>query len=54
METLKDFFEEFYEGESEALATEHLYQYLCALDMLGAFRGGVWGPSDIMDNLEDK
>jgi len=52
MYTLKDFFEDYYTGEPDALATQHLYEFLYDLDQLGAFEGGVRGPDDIMDNLE--
>ena len=54
MNTLKDFLEEYYTGEPYEVAKQHLYELLLDLDMLDAFRGGVWGPDDIMDNLEAK
>lgn len=54
MNTLKDFLEEYYTGEPEAVALGHLYEFLSDLDMINAFEGGVWGPDDIMDNIEKK
>lgn len=52
MNTIKDFLNEYYTGEPEAVALEHLYVFLRDLDMIGAFEGGVWGPDDIMDNIK--
>ena len=52
MNTLKDFLEEYYTGEPYEVAKGHLYELLIDLDMINAFEGGVWGPDDIMDNLE--
>lgn len=52
MNTLKDFFDDYYTGEPYEIAEMHLYELLRDLDMLNAFEGGVWGPDDIMDNLK--
>ena len=52
MNTLKDFLEDYYTGEPYEVALGHLQEFLCDLDMIGAFEGGVWGPDDIMDNLQ--
>lgn len=54
MNTLKDFLDDYYTGEPEAVALGHLYELLRDLDMIGAFEGGAWGPDDIMDNIERK
>lgn len=52
MKTLKDILEDYYTGEPEAIAEQHLYELLLDLDEAGAFRGGAYGPDDIMDNLK--
>lgn len=54
MNTFEDFLEEYYTGEPREVAVGHLWELLNDLDMLDAFRGGVWGPDDIIDNLEGK
>lgn len=54
MKTLKDIYED-YADEPELpfeIFKMRLYDFLLDLDEAGAFRGGVWGPDDIMDNLE--
>ncbi len=52
MNTLKDFIEKYYTGEPYEVALGHLADFLRDLDMINAFEGGVWGPDDIMDNIE--
>lgn len=52
MNTLKDFLEEYYTCEPYEVALGHLYELLRDLDMINAFEGGVWGPDDIMDNIQ--
>lgn len=52
MYTLKDLLEDYYTGEPYEVAMGHLYEFLRDLDMIDAFKGGVWGPDDIMDNIE--
>ena len=52
MNTIADFFDMYYTGEPYEVAKGHLSELLEDLDALGAFRGGAWGPDDIMDNLE--
>lgn len=52
MKTLKDFLEDYYTGEPYEVALGHLEELLRDLDMINAFEGGVWGPDDIMDNIE--
>lgn len=54
MNTFKDFLEEYYTGEPYEIAKMHLWELLNDIDMLDGFRGGVWGPDDIIDNLENK
>lgn len=50
--TLEDFLDDYFTGEPKSVAMMHLEMMLEDLDMIGAFEGGVWGPDDIMDNLE--
>lgn len=50
--TIHDFFEDYFTGEPEAIAKEHLWEMMNDLDRLDAFRGGIWGPDDIMENIE--
>lgn len=52
MKTLEDILEDYYTGEPVEVAKMHLYELLTDLDEAGAFRGGAYGPDDIMDNLE--
>lgn len=35
-------------------AMGRLYELLCILDDAGAFKGGVYGPDDVMDNLGEE
>jgi len=53
IKTLEDLLEMYYTGEPYEVAKGHLYELLYDIDMLNGFRGGVWGPDDIMDNLEN-
>lgn len=52
MESLREFFENYYTGEPYQVALGHLEELLIDLDMIGAFKGGVWGPDDIIDNID--
>lgn len=53
MKTLKDIYEDYAEpGLPFEIFKSRLYDFLLDLDEAYAFRGGVWGPDDIMDNLE--
>lgn len=54
MKTLKDIYEDYADepGLPFEIFKMRLYDFLLDLDEAGAFRGGVWGPDDIMDNLE--
>lgn len=52
MDTFRDFLEDYYTGEPYEVAKGHFYEMLRDLDMLNAFRGGVYGPDEMMDNLE--
>jgi len=50
--TFDDLLDDYYTGEPKDVARMHLWELLNDIDMLDGFRGGVWGPDDIMDNLE--
>ena len=50
--TLNDILEDWFTDEPLEVAKDHLYELLNDIDACDGFRGGVWGPDDIMDNLE--
>lgn len=53
MKTLKDIYEDYAEpGLPFEIFKSRLYDFLLDLDEAGAFRGGAYGPDDIMDNIE--
>lgn len=53
MKTLKDIYEDYAEpGLPYEIFKNRLYEFLLDLDEAGAFRGGAYGPDDIMDNIE--
>ena len=51
--TFKAFLEDYFTDVPYEVAKGRLWQMLNDIDMLDGFRGGVWGPDDIMDNLEN-
>ena len=54
MKTLKDIYELYAEPELPyEVFKDRLYEFLLDLDEAGAFRGGAYGPDDIMDNLTE-
>lgn len=54
MKTLKDIFEDYAEPDLPyEIFKDRLYEFLLDLDEAGAFRGGAYGPDDIMDNLAE-
>lgn len=53
MKTLKDIYEDYAEPDLPyEIFKDRLYEFLLDLDEAGAFRGGAYGPDDIMDNLK--
>lgn len=50
--TLESIAEEYFGDDPKPV--RRLYYLLGDLDEAGAFRGGVWGPDDIMDNLKSE
>lgn len=53
MKTLKDIYEDYADSELPfEVFEDRLYDFLVDLDEAGAFRGGAYGPDDIMDNLK--
>lgn len=53
MKTLKDIYEDYAEPDLPyEIFKNRLYEFLLDLDEAGAFRGGAYGPDDIMDNIE--
>ena len=53
MKTFKDIYEDYAEPDLPyQIFKNRLYEFLTDLDEAGAFRGGAYGPDDIMDNLE--
>ena len=53
MKTLKDIYEDYADpGLPFEIFKNRLYDFLLDLDEAGAFRGGAYGPDDIMDNIE--
>lgn len=52
MKTLKDIYEDYAEPDLPyEIFKNRLYDFLLDLDEAGAFRGGAYGPDDIMDNI---
>lgn len=52
MKTLKDIYEDYAEPDLPyEIFKDRLYEFLLDLDEAGAFRGGAYGPDDIMDNI---
>lgn len=52
MKTLKDIYEDYAEPDLPyEIFKNRLYDFLVDLDEAGAFRGGAYGPDDIMDNI---
>ena len=52
MKTLKDIYEDYAEPDLPyEVFKDRLYEFLLDLDEAGAFRGGAYGPDDIMDNI---
>ena len=55
MKTLKDIYEDYAEpGLPFEIFKGRLYDFLLDLDEACAFKGGAYGPDDIMDNIEPK
>jgi len=53
MKTLKDIYDYYADSDLPfEIFKNRLYDFLLDLDEAGAFRGGAYGPDDIMDNLE--
>ena len=50
---LQNILEDWFTNEPLEVAKDHLYELLNDIDAVDGFRGGVWGPDDIMDNLEN-
>ena len=55
MKTIKDIYEWYAEPDLPyEIFKDRLYEFLLDLDEAGAFRGGAWGPDDIMDNIKEE
>lgn len=55
MKTFRDIYEDYAEPDLPyEIFKDRLYEFLLDLDEAGAFRGGAYGPDDIMDNLESE
>lgn len=53
MESYEEFLDMYFTGEPKEVAEAHLWEMLNDIDSLDGFRGGVWGPDDIIDNLRN-